>query len=236
MMDLNIIILVSLIGGTFSSAKPIDCSDIQVGNYSSTGPYEIFPYQQDEGIPVRCDMDTSTGGWTVIQRRIADSNFYRNWEAYKTGFGDLNTNFWLGNENIHKIIRQGRYELRIDLTSFSGETAYAEYKEFSIGNEDSGYKLYVRGYTGTAGDALPSSAQRNVIKFSTFGRDNDVYIGQCAILYHGAWWYTKCHASNLNGDYGNNAYAIGPVWRPWKGYYQPMKKTEMKIRRSCCKN
>jgi hypothetical protein len=227
-MDLKIIIFASIFGGTF--AKPIDCGDIQKWRYSSTGTYKIFPYRQDEGIPVRCDMDTSTGGWTVIQRRISDSDFYRNWEEYKNGFGNLDTNFWLGNENIHQIVRQGRYELRIDLTSFSGETAYAEYDEFAIGNEDSGYKLYVRGYTGTAGDAL---SYESGMKFSTYDRDNDIYSKKCAVMYHGAWWYNHCHNSNLNGDYGNKGYAIGPVWEPWKGYYDPMKKTEMKIRRKC---
>jgi hypothetical protein len=105
-MDLKLIILASLVGGTF--AQPIDCSDIQKSRYSPTGTYRIFPYQDNKGIQVRCDMDTSTGGWTVIQRRISDSEFYKNWQDYKDGFGDLRTNFWLGNENINQIIRQGR--------------------------------------------------------------------------------------------------------------------------------
>ncbi|XP_060571270.1 angiopoietin-related protein 7-like [Ruditapes philippinarum] len=142
-MDLKLIILASLVGGTF--AKPIDCSDLQKPRYRPTGTYRIFPYQDDKGIQVRCDMDTSTGGWTVIQRRISDSEFYKKWQDYKDGFGDLTTNLWLENEKIHQIIRQGRYELRIDLTSSDGKTAFAEYKEFSIGNEHSGYKLYVSG-------------------------------------------------------------------------------------------
>jgi hypothetical protein len=173
-------------------------------------------------------METTTGGWTVIQRRISDTDFYKNWQAYKNGFGDLEANFWLGNENIHRITRQGRYELRVDLTTFTDETAYAVYREFSIGNEVSGYKLHVSGYSGTAGDALMNG---NEMKFTTLDRDNDKYSLNCAIKYTGAWWYNKCHFSNLNGDYGNTEYALGPVWQQWKGYNTPMKKTEMKIRR-----
>ncbi|XP_060569565.1 ficolin-2-like [Ruditapes philippinarum] len=232
-MDFKIIILASLVGGTF--AKSIDCSDIQQKSYTSTGTYEIFPYKQRKGILVRCDMDTSTGGWTVIQRRISDSDFYKNWQEYKDGFGDLKTNFWLGNENIHQIVRQGRYELRVDLTSSDGQKAYAEYREFSIGDEHSGYKLYASGYSGTAGDAF--TLKGNGMKFSTYDKDNDVaHNEKCAVRYHGAWWYEKCHVSNLNGDYGNTGWAIGPVWYPWKGHNHPMKATEMKIRRICCCN
>ena len=228
-MELLFLILVSTVGCIY--AKPTDCGDIQKARYSCSGLYNIYPYgQQQEKKTVRCDMDTTTGGWTVIQRRVSDSDFYRNWEEYKTGFGTITGNYWLGNDNIHKIVRQGRYELRIDLTSFSGETAYAEYREFAIGNEDQGYKLYVRGYSGTAGDSLKLG---NGMKFSTYDRDNDIYGGNCAVKYHGAWWYVKCHHSNLNGDYGNKAYALGPVWYTWKGYHTPMKVTEMKIRRSC---
>ncbi|KAJ8305208.1 hypothetical protein KUTeg_017239 [Tegillarca granosa] len=54
---------------------------------------------------------------------------------------------------------------------------------------------------------------------------------KCPILYIGAWWYNSCHYSNLNGKYGDNNYGKGLDWHSWKGYYESLKRTEMKIRR-----
>ena len=70
--------------------------------------------------------------------------------------------------------------------------------------------------------------------FSTKDKDNDGSSGNCAILYHGAWWYGGCHHSNLNGKYLNgshSSYADGVNWRSWKGYNFSLKTTQMKIRR-----
>jgi hypothetical protein len=55
---------------------------------------------------VLCVMDVDGGGWTVIQQRESDSNFFLGWTEYVNGFGD-NTNFWLGLENIHRLTLQG---------------------------------------------------------------------------------------------------------------------------------
>jgi len=85
-------------------------------------------------------------------------------------------------------------------------------------------------HPGNGGDSLRG---HNNIQFSTKDRDNDAYSLSCAIAYTGAWWYTKCHASNLNGLYLNGStkiYAKGVVWRSWKGYYYSLKRVEMKIR------
>lgn len=58
-----------------------------------------------------------------------------------------------GLENLHKITSQGQYELRVDLQD-RGETAYAVYDRFSVGDAKSRYRLRVDGYSGTAGDII----------------------------------------------------------------------------------
>lgn len=35
-------------------------------------------------------------------------DFYRDWAAYKRGFGSQLSEFWLGNDNIHALTAQGR--------------------------------------------------------------------------------------------------------------------------------
>jgi hypothetical protein len=73
--------------------KPRDCDDILKQGYTTTGVYMIYPLPGLTGFPVTCDMDTDSGGWTVIQRRVSNSDFYKTWNEYQVGFGDLKTNF-----------------------------------------------------------------------------------------------------------------------------------------------
>ncbi|KAK3777354.1 hypothetical protein RRG08_012019 [Elysia crispata] len=64
---------------------------------------------------VLCEIQTDGGGWTVIQRRAAgDVDFYRNWTAYREGFGSLTGDFWLGNEATYNLTDTYPYELRND--------------------------------------------------------------------------------------------------------------------------
>ena len=106
-----------------------------------------------------CDTTTDGGGWTVFQRRLNGSlDFYRGWESYKNGFGDLNGEFWLGNDNLHRLTAADDVILRVDLEDFDGNTAYAEYTTFKVANETDKYRILVEGYRGTAGDSMKVSS------------------------------------------------------------------------------
>lgn len=73
----------------------------------------------------------SGGGWTVIQRRVDGSvSFDRTWRDYRDGFGDLHSEFWLGNDHIHELSTQGDYALRIDLEDWSNKHKHAIYQRF----------------------------------------------------------------------------------------------------------
>ncbi|GFR79686.1 tenascin-R [Elysia marginata] len=65
--------------------------------------------------------------------------------------------------------------------------------------------------------------------FTTFDNDNDLDLENCAIKSRGAWWYVRCHESNLNGLYGVRN-CTGIYWNTGDAVYYPTW-TEMKIRR-----
>ncbi|XP_078686728.1 microfibril-associated glycoprotein 4-like [Branchiostoma floridae x Branchiostoma belcheri] len=216
---------------------PRDCMELLSTGHDVSDVYTIYPDGDGKSpVHVYCDMDTDGGGWTLFQKRQDGSvSFYRDWQAYKTGFGDLRGEFWLGNDNLHRLTAQDVYELRVDLEDFEGNTAYAKYNIFRVEDEVHKYRLTISGYNGTAGDAMTDPFHpHDGMYFSTRDRENDIHTSEhCAQVYKGAWWYEKCHRANLNGLYHGGAhqsFADGVNWFPWKGYDYSLKTTEMKIR------
>ena len=73
------------------------------------------------------------------------------------------------------------------------------------------------------------------MQFSTKDVDNDVSATHCSSVYVGAWWYGKCHISNLCGEYKPSSvtdYAQGVVWKTWRGYFYSLQFAQMMIRPS----
>lgn len=127
---------------------PKDCQEIQESHAMKnlSGVYRIRPIGSEEPVFVFCDMKTDGGGWTVIQsRQDGTVDFFRDWYEYKYGFGNTATEFWLGNDIIHRITHQNVYELRIDLEDFEGEKAFAKYNSFAIGSENDNYMIKLLG-------------------------------------------------------------------------------------------
>lgn len=60
-------------------------------------------------VAVNLDCLCRCSVWTVIQRRFDGSvEFYRSWDEYKEGFGDVEGGeFWLGNDHIYHLTNQG---------------------------------------------------------------------------------------------------------------------------------
>ena len=174
-------------------------------------------------------MRTDGGGWIVFQRRQDGSvDFYRGWNDYKAGFGRLMADFWLGNDKIHRLTSSRPSSLRVDLEDWRGVQAYATYGRFSIGDEQTRYRLQVSSFSGTAGDSLDWHSN---MAFTTKDRDNDrAKRENCAVTYTGAWWYNKCDDSNLNGKYlGERRGHRGARWNSFRGSLS-LKSIEMKLR------
>ena len=176
-------------------------------------------------------------GWTVIQMRHSGKlDFYKSWEEYKHGFGDVSGEHWLGFEKILSIIADRKYMLRIDLLDWDGLWTHAQYESFTISREEDMYRLSVSGYSGDAGDSL---TYHNGAKFSTKDRRNDDMDGDCIELCGGAWWFKDCYHSNLNGKYYEGGHydvatwGDGIVWRHNKNTnLYSMKATVIKIRQN----
>ena len=91
----------------------------------------------------------------MFQRRLNGSvDFYLDWAAYKNGFGNLNGEFWLGNDNLHRLTAADNVTLRVDLEDFDGNIKYAEYTTFKVADEGDKYRLLIERYDGTAGDSM----------------------------------------------------------------------------------
>ena len=78
----------------------------------------------------------------------------RTWADYRSGFGDLFGEFWLGNNNIFLLTNQASYKLRVDLWDFNSTRRHAQYMYFKIGGERDRYRLTVLNYTGNIRDGL----------------------------------------------------------------------------------
>ncbi|XP_060266791.1 tenascin isoform X16 [Ovis aries] len=213
---------------------PRDCSQAMLNGDTTSGVYTIYlNNDKTQKQEVFCDMTSDGGGWIVfLRRKNGREDFYRNWKAYAAGFGDLKEEFWLGLDTLSKITAQGQYELRVDLRDH-GQSAYAVYDKFSVGDARTRYRLKVEGYSGTAGDSM---AYHNGRSFSTFDKDTDSAITNCALSYKGAFWYKNCHRVNLMGRYGDNSHSQGVNWFHWKGHEHSIQFAEMKLRPSNFRN
>ena len=112
-----------------------DCSDLLKSGHTQSGLYSVNPDGRGH-FTVYCDMHTDGGGWTVFQRSQDGSvNFYRGWNDYKAGFGQLTAEFWLGNDKIHRLTASKLSSLRVELEDWKGVQVYAKYDKFNIGDE-----------------------------------------------------------------------------------------------------
>ncbi|XP_050087776.1 fibrinogen-like protein A [Anopheles aquasalis] len=196
---------------------------------SVSGTYLIRVKNNSEPFEVYCEQETFGGGWIVFQYRYDGSlDFYRGWNEFRDGFGDLNKEFWLGLEKVHQITSGRKHELIIELKDFNGTYKYARFNAYEIGSESDQYDVKAIGkYSGTAGDRMSHYKDR---KFSTKDRDNDESSRHCAQYMEGAWWHWFCADSVLNARYMNAENEKSMHWYYFHGNYQGLSYSRMMIR------
>ncbi|XP_035228784.1 protein scabrous-like [Stegodyphus dumicola] len=216
----------------FAQELPQDCSGNSTLEHileNKSGTYLIRPpaeLSHESPVKVYCDMETSDGQWTVIQRRMkGDQNFNKDWSFYKKGFGDVSGgDFWMGNDLLHDLTSSEDYALRIDIWDSAGQYKYAEYSTFRVLHESDSYRLVIAGYRGNASDAM---TYHNGMAFSTPDRDNDASEAtHCADFYNSGWWYNHCQYVNINGRYNT-----GITWYDIDAHeWSELMRVEMKIK------
>ena len=93
----------------------------------------------------------------MIQKRFDGTiDFHRNWSDYKNGFGNIDGEFWLGLEKIHRLTKSPS-KLRVDLEDFDDKTSYAEYDLIVVATESKKYQLSVGKYSGKLFEANESN-------------------------------------------------------------------------------
>ena len=201
------------------------CQELKLLGANLDGIYKINPDGRGV-ISVYCDQTTDGGGWTVVQRRARPytESFIRLWASYRIGFGDLSGEFWLGNDNLHRIASFDSI-LRVELQKTGGQKGYAKYGGFKVAGETENYRWDMSSYEGNIGNAIygNSNSKLNIrgMKFGTPDRDND-NCPSCKCFGHAGWWANWCAAVNLNSRHG-------PNWKPWAEAYS-LKFSEMKVR------
>ncbi|KAF1748623.1 hypothetical protein GCK72_025090 [Caenorhabditis remanei] len=180
-------------------------------------PSGVYTLQGVKNFQVYCDMDTTSGGWTVIQRRVdGDGAFHRGtFKQYVEGFGALNASHWLGLEKIHSLAPHKKTSaiLRIEIQGYiCGDTCakrfqntwYGEWIVSFDGKQD-GYKIYING-NGTGNltfDGSDPMLQANGMRFATVDKSQEGGLMNCAHFRAvGAWWHrAECSDVGLNGYY-----------------------------------
>jgi len=131
-----------------------------------------------------------------MQQHFGGTAFFnRSWQEFKDGFGNTSDNYWIGNDRLHQLTKDGRYKLRIDLLSnFNRLWYWAEYDRVSVGNELNDYQLFVADYSGNAGDGMTVDNVNNVYnlngaKFNAYDH-HSISDGCMNTNNVGGFWYT----------------------------------------------
>lgn len=190
------LLLLLFVSFVFAENYPRDCSR-QLTN-KANGISLINP-SNSKPIFTEC-----RNGWTVIMNRKVNDNpdypFGDNskfMSDYINGFSHFESDFWLGLENIRNLIKEERFQLRIEAKN--EEDNYSiEYDHFYIHSGPS-YSLYLGAkLSGNMDDSLSQHIGFDFYAPSSYEDLEVCRNGQeCANKYKGGWWLKEFYHACL---------------------------------------
>ncbi|KAL5019526.1 hypothetical protein ScPMuIL_002418 [Solemya velum] len=206
-----------------------DCFGIYGLGYRKNGVYRVRLDNTDVRIkcnlretPRNWNMDNRLAnltGWIVIQNRRTASDFNRSWEEYKRGFGNLQSDFWLGNEVVYKLMNRTTDRVYLFIRFYVHDFFYYDRflaRNIEMGDEKSLYKISHSGLGYTNRIVQLTFPQKSSFSSS----DNfDQRDPRCPVADSG-WWrpgYPSCvkYNKNPNTPYSmsaNDSNTGGGVW------------------------
>ena len=125
------------------------------------------------------------------------------------------------------FLYQIKQEVLFDLDSVNGDSGFALYKTFQVGNENNKYNLSLNNYqTSNIGNAMQGN---DLMAFTTSDQDNDKDPDtNCGDDRSAGWWFRDCSLSCLTGFHES---ASDFSWKTWSSN-DHITRAEMKIRTS----
>ena len=207
-----------------------NCRQLKLQGHSNNGPHLVRPDPELENKTwVYCNQEFE-GGWLVIQRRYGNSlDFDQSWVWYKNGFGNISTEFWIGNEVLHQLTRDTAYELLMLFKNGDGTVRKTGCDFLNVSTETDNYRLVLGHCLGSDAESLSYS---NLTTFST--RDVGRGLGglNCEKSLVGGWWYASCDSLRINGDFPpcsapGSCVETKMLIRPNKGIKKPHRLTHL---------
>lgn len=171
-----------------------------------------------------------TRGWPEWSRTTGAVSFNRGWSDYKFGFGDLETDYWLGLDHVHALCSSS-CELMVTYNTLNDKkkefSHSIRYKMFSVAGEADQYNMTLSGFEPSVANGESDDLSSGRV-FSTNDKDNTA---QCAKSFGGGWWFNSsprdCGLSNLNGKWIDKSWT-GVMWAP-RTLFNTVSLTQMAV-------
>eukprot|EP00092_Neocalanus_flemingeri_P066574 GFUD01081120.1.p1 GENE.GFUD01081120.1~~GFUD01081120.1.p1 ORF type:complete len:287 (+),score=65.93 GFUD01081120.1:76-936(+) len=142
-------------------------------------------------------------GWVLILKRgqtgNAEDYFAKDFDAYETGFGQTDSEYWIGLRKLANLTQNGKWELRVNFLTWSGQRFFATFHAFQVGPAPR-YQLNIGEFEEDSNTDATFLLYHNKQGFSTMDLDQDGYEKSCTQERgKGGWWFYKCYHSNFAG-------------------------------------